>query len=97
MLKLKIRPYLADLIARRVTNREVARLLGVTEAYLSRTLKLLEVEKDPPANTRKKQHELVATRKAHRQSLANQLPPARAAREANCSLRTIYRYRKNDA
>jgi hypothetical protein len=93
MLKRDIQPYIPDLKARLITNRDVARLLNVTEAHLSRTLKDLNVVKDPAKNQRIQQKQLTEIRKKHRQSAANRLPPEEAAKAANCSIRTIYRYR----
>jgi transcriptional regulator with XRE-family HTH domain len=93
MLKRDIQPYIPDLKARLITNREVARLLNVTEAHLSRTLKDLEIAKEPAKNHRQQQKQLTKTRKEHRLSLSKRLPPEEAAKAANCSIRTIYRYR----
>lgn len=93
MLKRDIQPYIPDLKARLITNREVARLLNVTEAHLSRTLKDLGIQKDPAKNARLHQKQLTKTRKEHRASAANRLPPEEAAKAANCSIRTIYRYK----
>lgn len=93
MLKRDIQPYIEDLVARLITNREVAQRLNVTEAHLSRTLKDLGIVKEPAKNQRLNQKKLNETRKQHRQKLANKLPPEAAAEAANCSVRTIYRYR----
>lgn len=94
MLKRDIQPYIEDLRARRVTNRAVAKVLGVSEAHLSRVLRTLGVVKDP-ANDRQLQHELAVARKLFRADLASKLPASQAAKLAKCSERTIYRY-KND-
>jgi len=95
MLKLKIQPYIDDLTNRLITNREVATALNVTESHLSRTLKDLGVKKVPAENTRLNQKTLNKTRKEHRQRLADTMAPERAAQLANCTVRTIYRYKKN--
>lgn len=95
MLKLKVQPYIDDLTNRLITNREVATILNVTESHLSRTLKDLGVNKVPAENTRLNQKILNKTRKEHRQRLADTMTPERAAKLANCTVRTIYRYKKN--
>jgi transposase len=92
MLKIRLRPYLADLQKRKVTNRAVAKVLGVSEAHLSRVLKGIIV-KDPANNERKARKDLLATRKIFRDSVANTLSIKEAAKRANCSERTIYRHK----
>ncbi len=98
MLKLTIRPYLADLQAREVSNREVARILDVSEEHISRTLKALNIVKVPSAHAlkaKKKENyqELEKARKAHLSKLANTLSPQEAAEAGNCHIRTIYRHK----
>lgn len=95
MLKTAIQPYIEDLTNRLITNREVATILNVTESHLSRTLKDLGIKKIPAENTRLNQKILNKTRREHRQKLAQTLTPERAAKLANCTVRTIYRYKKN--
>ncbi len=90
-LKQTILPYLPQLKARTLTNRALATQLGVSEAHLSRTLKLLNFKRDPPTP----KINLLETRKRIRTRLANSLPIKEAAAHANCSERTIYRYKKN--
>ncbi len=95
MLKRTLLPYLDDLRQRKLTNRAVAALLDVSEAHLSRTLKLLEVVKDPIITPPNKTKQLLQARKLMRSLAANNktLTVAQAAKQANCSERTIYRLR----
>lgn len=92
-LRIRVKPYLAELKARATTNRAVAAELGCTEEALCRVLKEVGLEKDP-AIDRKAQTELNKERTAFRTRLANDptITPAEAAKRAGCSLRTIYRY-----
>lgn len=92
-LRVRVKPYLADLKARNTTNREVAGLLGCDEATLCRVLKGLGLQKDAPLD-RAALVELNAQRKQFREHVANTMSPAEAAKAANVSLRTIYRYIK---
>ena len=92
MLKLKIRPYLEDLKSRKTTNRAVAAELRVSEEHVSRVLKALKIQKDPvPDNKARKA--LLAARKALRTQAAQSLGVKEAAKLANCSTRTIYRFK----
>lgn len=92
MLKLRLRPYLEQLRTRQMTNRAVAKELGVSEEHLSRVLKTL-ITKEPAFDPGKRK-ELLAARRQHRIAAAQTLPVAEAARAAKCSVRTIYRLRK---
>lgn len=94
MLRDNILPYLPKLVSREVTNRAVARELKVSEAHLCRVLKALGVEKEP-APDRSNAGKLLDARRELRTKLANDpnLTLAQAARQANCSVRTIYRYK----
>jgi transposase-like protein len=92
-LKTRVKPLIAAIVNRQLTIRAAALQLGVTESYLSKVLISLNVERIT-APTRQQVKELNAQRKAHRTHLANTLPPKEAAKAANCTLRTIYRYRK---
>lgn len=95
MLKENLAPYLDSLKSRSATNREVARALGVSETYLSRVLGKMGFVKDAPQSVkeRQRQHELFAARIEHRQHVAKTLPAKEAAKAANCSLRTISRWK----
>lgn len=88
----RLAPYLEPLRRREVTNRAVARELGVSEEHVCRVLKQLNVVKDAVPD-RKKNAELYRTRQAFRRQVAKTLPVAEAARQAGCSTRTIYRLR----
>lgn len=94
MLRDNIPPYLARLVSREMTNRAVARELGVTEHHLCRTLKQMGVVKEP-AQDRSNAGKLLDARRELRTRLANDpdLSLAQAASRANCSIRTIYRYK----
>lgn len=93
MLRDRITPFLEDIVNRRVTNRAVALRLQVSEEHVSRTLKELHVIKVPAERRGAAQKELVAARYAYRQQAAKTLTPRQAARAANCSIRTIYRWK----
>ncbi len=96
-----LEPYIEALTTRATTNRAVAKHLNVSEAYLSRILKQLNIQKEPPQD-RKHEKELRDARRIHRNNIANNLslkePRAQsmqaAATAANCSTRTIYRLRQ---
>ncbi len=92
MLRDRIRPYIDQIVKRELTNRAVARILGVSEYHLCHVLKQLKVVKEP-APDRKAQKALAAQRKKHRIDVANSLPIKEAAAAGNCSTRTIYRLR----
>lgn len=94
MLKDDVQPYLPALRLRSITNREVARTLGVTESYLSRILRELGFKKTPSQTAQDKAR--VQKRKelrAQRPVLATTLTVAEAARQAGVTERTIYRER----
>lgn len=93
MLRDDIRPYIEDLKARKTTNRAVAQVLHVSEEQVSRVLKQLRVVKDSVPQA-KKRRELAKIRREVRETAANSLPIKQAAVEANCSTRTIYRYKR---
>lgn len=92
-LRVRVRPYLADLKARTKTNREVAKILNCNEQTLCRVLAGLGVEKEP-AIDRKAISDLNQQRRAYRIKVANDpsLTPEQAAQLADVSVRTIYRY-----
>lgn len=95
MLRDNIKPYLDQVRRREITNRELARVLGVSEWHVCRVLKQLKVERDPAKSTHAAGRALLEARAELRTELANDpsLTLAQAARKANCSVRTIYRYR----
>lgn len=86
---------LASLAARRITKTALAAQLGISATQMSRITPKL-----PPGPVRAQRAataELFATRKAYRTKLARQVFNGRrsleaAAEEANCSIRTMYRY-----
>lgn len=92
-LRIRVKPYLADLKARVTTNRAVAAELECSEEALCRVLAEVGLQKDP-AIDRKAQTALNKERVAFRTALANDpsITPTEAAKRAGCSLRTIYRY-----
>lgn len=92
-LRVRVRPYLADLKSRTKTNREVAGLLGCNEQALCRILASLGLEKEAPID-RAAVSRLAKERREFRENVANTMSPADAAKAANVSLRTIYRYIK---
>lgn len=98
-LKDRLTPGILEALAKRKASaKSVAALYNVSEAYLSRTLKELHLHKIPAPTMEQKRTSkmLKANRTAHRLALAKQVlaskPIRIAAREANCSIRTMYRY-----
>lgn len=94
MLRDNIKPFIPRIISRELTNREVARALGASEEWVCRTLKALGVVREP-APDRSKSGTLLTARRELRTRLANDptLTLEEAARQAHCTVRTIYRYR----
>ncbi|MFA9216815.1 MAG: hypothetical protein ACEQSK_06885 [Sphingomonadaceae bacterium] len=92
MLRDLIKPYIPEIVSREVTNRALARVLGVSEHHLCRTLKAMGIVRNP-APSRANHTALLAARKSLRTELANSKTVAEAARIAGCSERTIYRLR----
>jgi IS30 family transposase len=90
MLKNDIKPYLRKLKARKITNRAVAKLLGVREQSISRILQ--GIEKAPTAKHQKIDKQLRTTKAA--EARAGLITISQAASAASCSTRTIYRYMK---
>lgn len=95
----RLAPGILEAIAQRKTTvKAVARLYGVSEGYLSRTLKSLKLQRIPAPTVAHKRNSKVlkAVRTQFRLELAkkalNGSPVQLLAREANCSVRTIYRY-----
>lgn len=89
---------LEALAQRKASSKDVAKLYNVSEAHLSRTLRDLGLQKIPaPTMEQKRLSKLLkASRTAHRLELAKLVlqnkPIYIAAKEANCSISTIYRY-----
>lgn len=88
-LKTRLDPYLDDLRSRKLTNRALAKILGVSEAHLSRTLQPL-IER-APAPSRKAKQTLRTERKAFRENAAKTMSIKAAASASNCHPRTIKR------
>lgn len=89
---------LHDLESRRITKRALAATLNVSESYLSR--KTPPLPKGATRAAREAASQLAALRRQHREKLAlrvkkGQLKLETAARRANCSVRTLYRYLQN--
>jgi|EndMetStandDraft_7_1072992.scaffolds.fasta_scaffold197306_2 hypothetical protein len=86
---------LKDLAARKITKRALAAQLGVSETYLVRCTPAL-----PPGKTqiqRRANSVFYEARREFRTKMAKQVMSRRrslesAAKEANCSTRTMYRY-----
>lgn len=91
MLKRKIKIFLQALEDREITQREVAARLGYTERHVRNVLRLYRQTKTP--SERAMRSKLAKARQQYRKLLAQTLSPRQAAERANCSLRTIYRYR----
>lgn len=90
---------LEQLRTRRVTNRAAAEALGVSEIYLSRTLSELGATKVQGATTKhrearakldkaRSQMRTVLAKKVNRQEMTIE----QAAKDANCSVRTMFRW-----
>ena len=83
---------------RQTSVKAVSKLYRVSEGYLSRTLKRLHLQRIPaPTMAHKRNSKILkASRTQHRVELARKTlqgkPIPEAAKEANCSPRTIYRY-----
>lgn len=94
-LRIRVRPYLADLQSRKTTNRAVADELGCNEQTLCRVLKGLNLKKEP-AIDRAAQTELNKARKAFRTEVANDPNKTmeEAAKAAGVTVRTMYRYKR---
>jgi IS30 family transposase len=92
MLRDDLKPYIDALKRREITGREVARLLGTHESYISRVLARMNITRDPPAKPLTDKI-INQARAEHRLLCAQTMEPKAAAKAANCSLRTIYRLR----
>ena len=96
MLKRDIIPYIDQIRERKITNRDLARKLGVNEAYLCRQLKALGIVREPsPFNPehRDQLRKLAETRRQARLHMAQTMSAKAAAQAAGVSLSTIYRLR----
>ncbi len=89
-LRQSITPYIAALRDRKITGREVARVLGVTESWVSKTLKDLEVVR-VKKTSRDEERQLRQARLAHRLKAAKSMTVAEAAKACNVHPRTITR------
>lgn len=90
---------LEQLRTRKVTNTAAAAALGISETYLSRTLSELQVEKIKGETSahREARAKLNTARRTTRELLAKkvnrqEMTVEKAAKEANCSVRTMFRY-----
>jgi hypothetical protein len=92
MLKRDIIPFLQALIDREITNRAVAKLLGVSEEHLCRTLTMMRVVKIPAEKRR--DPIIIKARREHIAHLAVTLPVKLAAEAGRCSVSTISRYKR---
>jgi AraC-like DNA-binding protein len=105
-LRDRLKPLIPAIVRRELTNRDVARKLGVSEGHICRLLKKMDVQRQPPPSregkrSRPEEMELLEAREALRREVAartratddTRLSVAEAARQAHCSERTIYRYR----
>jgi transcriptional antiterminator len=90
-------PYRAALEERALTIRDLAKILGCSESYLSRTLSPTLNRKESSTESRKKSHLLSEIRALMRKKHAllvktGQKTLKRAAKDCRCSERTIRRY-----
>lgn len=85
---------LAAIAARKMTKTALAERLGVSPTYLMRITPPLPP--GPVVLQRKANSKLAVSRKSHREKLATKIQAGKsiekAAAEANCSVRTMYRY-----
>jgi len=87
---------LEDLRTRKITTRDLAKKLGVSECHLSRTYPGHKINKEPPQPKQPKKV-LREIRNKFRITLAElvkqgTISAEEAAKRANCSSRTIYRH-----
>lgn len=91
-LRLRILPFVAAIRDRKITGRDVAAKLGVTESWVSKTLKDLGVAKAPREKpSRKENQRLREGRLAHRTQAATTLSITEAAKVCKVHPRTIMR------
>jgi predicted DNA-binding transcriptional regulator YafY len=99
-LKDKLTPGILEALRlRQTSSKSVARLFDVSESYLCRTLADLALVRipAPTMEQRRTSKMLKAARTYHRNQLAKAVKAKQktlhqAAREGNCSTRTIHRY-----
>jgi AraC-like DNA-binding protein len=96
-LKHRVKPYLPALERRELTLRKLAEILETNETYLCRLLKPDLKRAQSSTIYRRNRSVLKKTREKYRELLALQvknkvLDLETAAAEANCSVRTLYRY-----
>jgi hypothetical protein len=85
---------------RRITGRQLAKDLGVSECWLSRNYSAKVINKvpfGPVADAKRQKKELAKIRKAHLNALAarvvkRELSIDEAAKAGFCAVRTIWRY-----
>jgi len=92
-LKLRIEPYLDDLKAKKVTNRQVAVILGVTESWVSKVLKKEGIVRQNK-HKRAEKRQLRQARLLHRHLAADTMSIQEAAKACNVHPRTITRLLK---
>ena len=92
-VKIRIGPYIEQLRERKITGREVARILGVTESWVSKALKDAGVVREKKLN-RQERHNLRQARLAHRMQAIKTMTPKQAAEACNVHVRTITRLLK---
>ena len=89
-LRQAIKPFLDDLRDRKITCRQFARELGVSESAVSYAFKAAGLERIKIIS-RAEQRQLHQARKEYRMLVATTLPLKEAAKAANCHPRTIRR------
>ena len=89
---------IAKIQAKELTNRAAAKSLGISESWFSHLLTKQGVIRPPSPHVKYRQdrHELLQARKELHRQLADAVKRktktlAQAAKEGNCSQRTIYR------
>lgn len=92
-LKTSIEPFLDDFRNRKITGRALAAKLGVTESWVSKTLKELGVTR-PIKPSREEERNLSRARRAHRVKAALSMSVNDAAKACNVHPRTITRLLK---
>lgn len=89
-VKQSIEPYLTDLKAGKTTGRAVAEALGVSESWVSKTIKALGVTRAKKPS-REQLRRLKEVREQHRLHCAMTMTVAAAAAACKCHPRTIIR------
>ncbi len=89
-VKQSIEPHIDDLLQGRATGRDIAKKLGVSESWVSKTLKSLGVvrHRNP---SREELKRLKEARQQHRLLCATTMTLKAAATACNCHPRTILR------